>query len=133
MALVEEVVGDDERPPAPAPIAEAATPERRHQHDPAAEQAEADRRHRARRNLPRRDRPLRPFARVDRAVEIVVEIHAADVEQRHCEKYETGARSSANSPPAITVPASTLVHTVGTLDTRPELEQRGDRDRPYRR
>ena len=47
--------------------------------------------HRLRRNLAGRDRALRPLGGIDRAVEIIVKVHAADVEQRHRQQHQAEA------------------------------------------
>ena len=71
--------------------------------DARSEHREASGRNRVRGNLTRGNRPLRPLARVDRAVEVVVEEHAADIEERHRDEHDEPCARSATLPPASTV------------------------------
>ena len=95
-------------------------PQRGHQRDSKPEHPEAERRHPRGRDLAGRNRAFRPLVGIDRAIEVVVEVHAADIEQRHRE-HTMPVRQPCTAPAASTVPASTSVQTVGRLETRPSF------------
>ena len=81
-----------------------------------ADETKSDRSDRMRRDLAGRDRPFRPLAAIDRPIEIIVEIHAADVERRHRNEHEA-------EPPVA--PIAAAEHRAGQ-DIGPHRRQIGD-------
>jgi hypothetical protein len=71
---------------------------RRHQRDRAREQRGTGRRDGGSGNLARGNWTRGPLARIDRAVEIIVEIHAGRVEQRHRDQHQSGAAAAPVAP-----------------------------------
>ena len=87
---MEQIVGDDERGEPEAADRDCQA-DRSQQCNARSEQAEPDGRDKICCHVSGRDRPSRALARIDAAIEVIVEIHAPDIEQRHRHQHDAGS------------------------------------------